>query len=254
MDPYLEAHWRDVHASLVTATRNTLNEYLPEDLIARCEERIAIESEGEPDRFVLPDVRVLEAYNALASTSSNEGGVALAPYRLVALTEPIIERYIEIIESSGERLITVIEFVSPTNKIGKGLQTFVQKRDQLLGGGVSIVEIDLTRSGDWWGLLLPHQCPPKLVSTYRAVIRVPNDPGAAYLLPISLRTPLPPLKIPLRKEDAPIELELQPLLAQTYHTGRYARTIDYSRPPEPPLEPGSAAWADELLRTAGKRS
>jgi len=65
---------------------------------------------------------------------------------------------------------------------------------------------------------------------------------------------LPPLKIPLRKDDAPIELALQPLLAQAYQNGRYARTVDYSQPPEPPLESGSAVWADELLRAAGKRS
>ena len=50
-----------------------------------------------------------------------------------------------------------------------------------------------------------------------------------------------------------MELALQPLLDQAYQDGRYARTIDYARDAEPPLEPASAAWADELLRKAGKR-
>ena len=41
-------------------------------------------------------------------------------------------------------------------------------------------------------------------------------------------------------------------LRQVYHHGRYD-DIDYTLPPVPPLEAEDAAWADELLRAAGKR-
>jgi hypothetical protein len=252
MDPYLEAHWLDVHTKLVAYSADALNTALPEELIARTEERVAIESDSEL-RSISPDVRVFSAAIPDLTEPSAEGGIALAPYRLVAV-EPITERFIEIIDTNGERLVTVVEFVSPTNKRGKGLDAFVQKREELLSGGVNIVEIDLTRSGDWQELLLPQICRGKLVSTYRAVIRVPQDPQAAYLYPISLRTPLPAIKIPLRKDETPVELALQPLLDQAYQNGRYARTLNYSRPPEPPLDAESAAWADALLRgEAGKR-
>src|SRR5215212_5168647 len=123
MDPYLERHWLDVHGSLVFGARDVLNRNLPDDLIARAEERIAVESGGfEPDVFA-PDVRVLEAVEKVQDgVHSGTGDVALAPFRLVALIEPITERYIEILEATGERLITVIEFLSPTNKRGKGLK------------------------------------------------------------------------------------------------------------------------------------
>ena len=254
MDPYLEAHWLDVHTKLMAYSADALNERLPEELIARTEERVAIESDDQPPGHVSPGVRVLEAVGAGGVTESGyAAGSALAPYRLVALVEPITERFIEIIDTTGERLITVIEFVSPTNKRGKGLEAFIEKRDKLLSGGVNVVETDLIRSGDWREMLGWHRCPPEARSLYRATIRVPDEPMAVYLQPIFLRKSLPALRIPLPQGEAPIELALQPLLDQAYHNGRYARTIDYSRRPDPPLEESDAAWVDDLLRQAGKR-
>ncbi len=47
-------------------------------------------------------------------------------------------------------------------------------------------------------------------------------------------------------------MDLQPLLALAYRMGRYDRT-DYARPCDPPLAGDGAAWADALLRAAGRR-
>lgn len=251
MDPYLEPHWLDVHSSLVTSSRNVLNERLPEDLIARVEERIAVESDADHLRRIAPDTRIFEAVGAAPAVASDTtAGVALAPYRLVLLADPITERFIEIIDPTGDRLVTVIEFVSPTNKRGEGIRAFVEKREELLAGGVSMVEIDLTRAGDWRALLRPHLCPTNVLSAYRATIRVPSEPRTLYLQPISLREPLPTLRIPLRENESPVELSLQPLLEQAYQNGRYARTMDYSRPPNPPLEAEDTAWAETVLGKA----
>jgi hypothetical protein len=256
MDPYLEEHWLDVHTKLVAYCADALNGGLPDELIARTEERIAIESDGEDFGSVIPDVSLF-AYGKIERLADQEGmgGTAvLAPYRLSALVEPITERFIEIIDVDGRRLVTVIEFVSPTNKRGRGLEEFVAKRDELLEGGVNFVEIDLTRTGNWRKLLAPQRCPPaKAVSTYRATIRTPREPGVAYLQPIYLRHPLPVLRIPLRPKDSPFELALQPLLEEAYKNGRYERTIDYTQPPNPPLEPEAQAWANQLLKEAGRR-
>ena len=38
MDPWLELHWRDVHARLIIYIANQLQRQLPEPLIARAEE------------------------------------------------------------------------------------------------------------------------------------------------------------------------------------------------------------------------
>ncbi len=256
MDPYLEAHWLDVHTKLVAYAADTLNTRLPDDLIARTEERVGIEADDTIDlpQTISPDVSVRDLVTAAATTApEQQTGRPWAPYRLLAVIEPITERFIEIIEADNEKLVTVIEFVSPTNKRGKGLRALMKKRRALLAGNVNVVEIDLTRQGDWRALLRPHRCPIKAIAAYRAAIRVASESRAVYLHPISIREKLPALRIPLRQHDEPIELPLQALIDQTYANGRYARTINYSKPPDPLLDENDAVWADSLLRSAGKR-
>lgn len=85
------------------------------------------------------------------------------------------------------------------------------------------------------------------------MIRTPGADGEAYLQPIPLRDRLPTLNVPLRREDAFAQLDLQRLLDDAYLNGRYDRTLRYDRPCEPPLEGADAAWADDLLRAAGRR-
>jgi hypothetical protein len=67
-----------------------------------------------------------------------------------------------------------------------------------------------------------------------------------------LDRPLKPMRIPLRAKDEDVILELQPLVEQAYHRGRYGN-IDYSRPLDPPLEKDEAAVAERFLQEAGKR-
>ncbi len=258
MDPYLERHWRDVHTKLIAYASDELNQRLPGDLIARAEERMAVEVEADGAsssyrRMLARDVRVFEAVEDLSAVSAADGGVALAPFRLTLLTEPKVERFIEIIDiRGGERLVTVIEWISPSNK-GHELAAFIAKRDELLAGGVNFVEIDLVRDGDW-GRLLGLYCPVNAVSAFRAVLRVPGNPVEIYLHPFFLREPLPTINIPLRAGEPPCKLPLQPLIDLAYRNGRYDRTLDYSRPCEPALDANDGAWADELLRGAGRRS
>lgn len=144
MDPYLEPHWLDVHTSLVSGARDALNALLPDDLIASAEERVAVESDSGGDRVFARDVRVFEAPGAGATTVEAPAAAAVGmPYRLLAHVEPITERCIRIVEARTERLITVIEFVSPMAKQRDGLHAFRSKRAALLASGVSFVEIDL---------------------------------------------------------------------------------------------------------------
>lgn len=260
MNPYLERHWLDLHARLVTYGSDELNQRLPADLIARVEERMAVESDSsEPGgggvrRQLAPDVRVFESVEEEGGVAVATSEAALAPYRLVLLDDPVTERFIRIIDlRGGERLVAAIEFVSPTNKTGRGIDAFVSKRDELLEGGANFVEIDLVRSGNWRRLLEPHRCPNEAIAAYRAVIRLSKESLVAYVHPLSLRQPLPAIKIPLRDNEPPCELPLQPLIEMAYINGRYDRTLDYRQPCEPPLDDDDAAWADELLRAAGRR-
>lgn len=253
MDPYLEQHWLDVHGKLVAYAADALNAVLPNALVASIEERVAVESEGDIAHIYGPDVRVVELPGGSETEVESAGGVATAPLRLLAQVEPITERFIRILDARTERLITVIEFVSPTNKVGEGLYVFRAKRGELLASGVNFVEIDLVRSGDWRALMRPHRPGRKGASLYRAAIRIPAEPASVYLFPIHLRDHLPDVPVPLRRDDPEIKLHLQELLDRAYTNGRYDRRLDYHQPPVPPLEGEDAAWAEQLLKEAGRR-
>lgn len=45
MDPYLESHWRDIHHRLITYAADEIQTGLPQDLRARVEERVFVESD-----------------------------------------------------------------------------------------------------------------------------------------------------------------------------------------------------------------
>src|SRR5262245_52393742 len=49
MDPYLEQHWGDIHHRLITYGCDQLRPQLPEDLRARIEERVFVESDEGDD-------------------------------------------------------------------------------------------------------------------------------------------------------------------------------------------------------------
>src|SRR5205085_9964200 len=63
MDPYLEARWSDVHATLITLIKETLQPNLPPALRARSEERVLLETtdESEPIAEYRSDVAVVDS-------------------------------------------------------------------------------------------------------------------------------------------------------------------------------------------------
>jgi hypothetical protein len=147
LDPYLEAHWRDVHTRLMVYSVDAIQEQLPGDLFARVEEGVQIDLDTDT-RTVSPDVQVVES----GSGWSNGGAgaiAALAEPMVVPLDEPVTERHIEICDrSSGGRVVTVIEVLSPANKArGEGREQYKQKQREYLDGGVNLVEVDLICSG-----------------------------------------------------------------------------------------------------------
>lgn len=246
MDPYLEPHWLDVHTALIGEARRDLNRLLPEGLVARAEERITVDASDEVAIRVGPDVRVFSQ-----SPTDAEGGIAIeAPFKLLVEEEPLTERFVRILDKAGQ-LLTVLEFISPWNKRQPGLDEFRERRAKLLAGGVHVVEVDLVRAGNWRALMRPQICPPGGESLYRALVRTGVPDSARYLFPISLRHSLPEIPIPLRRGETPVKLPLQSLLDSVYSDGRYAKTLDYSQPLDPPLIDEDPAWVRQRLANAG---
>lgn len=146
-------------------------------------------------------------------------------------------------------MITVIEFASPANKGGaEGRQQYRKKQQELKDGGVSLVEVDLLRSGRWNSRVPRDNLPAARRTPYHVCVSRGWHRMTLEFYPIPLRERLPAIKVPLRRTDADVRLDLQALIDQVYLNGSYGYDVDYTRPPVPPLEPADEAWAREILR------
>jgi hypothetical protein len=257
MDPYLEQFWGDVHHTMINRSRAAIQKQLPEDLVARVDERVFVEpTEGQP-RNIIPDVRVVERGQREMPVLRASNGVAVAEPLVVHIEqdEPVRQGFIEIIDlKSGRRVVTVIEVISPSNKVaGPGRDLYIKKQDELRQAGVSLVEIDLNRTGSRV-LSAPFELIPDGHRTpYAACVRRGWKPLAFEYYRFPLRERLPAIAIPLRQTDRDIPLDLQAVLDECAEEGRYVDDIDYGKEPNPPLDCKDAEWADTLLRDQGLR-
>ena len=252
MDPYLEQRWGDFHSRVITYMSDALQPGLPDDLRARMEERVYVEALDGADRQVIPDLHVHQTPRAGRAAPrvppADTGGVAVAEPVLVRLPAEITERFIQIIDvRSGGRVVTVIELLSPANKLpGRGRAEYLRKQEQYVQGGVNLVEIDLVRAGQHATLAKLGLVPPNKVTTYHvSAFRAARTDLLEYY-PLPLRQRLPRLPIPLRPSDPDAVLDLQAVLDTAYERGRYD-DIDYATPLHPPLDPSDEQWAAQRL-------
>jgi hypothetical protein len=258
MDPYLETPdlWPDVHHGLISHIQMALNPLLLPHYVARVELRVYISDEDDPGReAIVPDVRVEKTAKRKGVKRPKRHRATVAavaePLTLPLLIDDEIEEArLEIRHRESKALVTLIEILSPTNKIrgARGRASFMDKRRETIGSEVHWVEIDLLRAG------APSVTRPPLVpSDYRMMVLRGGQHGRGIYWPVSVRQPLPPIGIPLRGKDPDVPLDLGAVLSAAYDHGAYGVSIDYRREPDPPLSPEDAAWADELLRERGLR-
>ena len=253
MDPYLEESWRDVHHRLCTYACDALQGQLGSDLRARIEERLVVESD-DPDRSIFPDVRVVERGRRGRPVQPTAGVAVVEPVLVRLGSEPAPQGFIHIIDiRRGHRVVTAIEIVSPSNRLpGSGRRLYLQKQQECRDAGVSLVEIDLVRGGEPVAIARDH-LPPQPSTPYQVSVLRGWDQNVVEVYPISLRQRLPAIRVPLRETDPDAALDLQAVLDQAYRNGGYSDDIDYRHPCRPPLDPDDAAWADQLLKAAGRR-
>ncbi len=255
MDPYLEKRWSDVHASLIGLIREALQPDLPSGLRARAEERILLEElDGEALRSYRPDLSIVDS----GRPERDRGGTSAAVLPESILVElrdsPAIDRFVQIIDTThGNRVVTAIEVLSPWNKErGRLNKEYRQKLNDFVRGSVSIVEIDLLRSSREFLVVTEEDLQPKDRSPYVVCVHRAWMDNHWQVYPVRLPQPIPPVSIPLRQTDKEVVLELQPLIERVYIGGGHD-DIDYNVPLSTPLSREDEAWADALLRQAGRR-
>ncbi len=254
MDPYLEQFWPDLHARLILYACDQIEEQLPGNLVARVEERVVLETE-EDLHVVYPDVKITGRPGRALPGGTVASEVAVTEPVIVEYHgEPATETFLNILEAGpGQRLITVLEVLSLANKLaGPGQRQHRRKQHELAEAGVSLVEIDLLRQGRRVLNVPPSRVPVRARTTYQACVRRGWRPEQCEVYAVPLRAPLPALRVPLRKKDEDVLLDLQALLEQAYRKGRYSLTINYAEPPDPPLSEDDAKWARALVKAARK--
>jgi len=211
MDPYFEQRglWEQVHADLIVDIR----------------------------RFLTPLVR--PQYH-VAMPGQNPI-VAELP-----MPEEVRERYLEIRDVTTHEVVTVIEILSPTNKLpGEGRAQYERKRMKVLASLTNLVEIDLIRAGQPFAVKASLDVARS--SDYRMIISRSQQRPRADLYLFSLRDPIPDIPIPLRPGETEPVLKLNQILHNLYDQGGYDLAIDYHQPPAPPLPDEDSRWAANLL-------
>src|SRR5262249_27066781 len=148
-----------------------------------------------------------------------EGGVALAePFLVETNTETETETFLEIIDrESGNRVVTVIEFLSPSNKSpGPNREQYLRKQREACSSGTNLVEIDVNRFGTHTLAFPLAHLKPQGRTPYMTCVRRATRRDKAEVYPMPLWERLPVVKVPLRPDDADVPLDLQALVEQCY--------------------------------------
>ena len=244
MDPYIEACglWGDFHSHLIEKIGEKLADVAPEHYLVRTGERsyvVLVDSEGDKNYAILADVSLSPRRGR--KKTSKKGGTALAELRgevkPVTLRAFILEEhresFVEILEASaGQRLVTSVEVLSPSNKRPgtEGWELYQCKRRSLLLRDASFVEIDLLRAGQRMPKFDAWPDSPYTVLTARARAQL------CRVWRAHCRSRLPQFTVPLAKPDSDILLDIQPMIDEIDQRFRYARSIDYGKSLVPPLE------------------
>lgn len=250
MDPYIEAHesWPSFHNALIAGCAGALNERLPEDYVARIEERICLVYPEEEPRGFRPDVSIGREETARARSGVETGIVTIEPVTIPMETRRLEEEkqtWIEVLRLPDLELVTVIEVLSPGNKSGPGRDDYLSKRAILADQPVHLVEIDLLLGGH----RLPMKRPLPAGHYFAHVARAERRPDCDVYA-WSIRQVIPVLPVPLRAPDADVGLDLSALVCSTYEKGRYSRTVRYDLPLPAgwALSAEDRAWATEVAQ------
>ncbi len=257
MDPYLEGElWQEFHERLAQQISEQLLKVLPPHYVALLAKRyvlhrpaVGLMSLPEEHRVVYPDVhvahipRIAEVAVAYETQALTQPAARLAS--LVTEETPVIS--VEVRDVANRRLVTVIEILSPVNKMGDGAMEYVEKRTALMTTSVHLLEIDLLRRG---GRVIFETDPPP--ADYYAYLSRFTDRPYTDVWPVGLRDRLPVLPVPLLPPDEDVLLDLQRAVNACYDLVHYERLLDYTvPPPPPPLSNEDALWVAERLAAAG---
>jgi hypothetical protein len=237
MDPYLEDYWSDFHSAFLVEIRNAILAELPAGYDARIQERIRIVEELGEGRAIYPDVAVERDRERPVHGGGGPSVVTLEPVRMqLPEVEEVRELSLHIWRRPNRQLTTVIEVLSPANKVGRGREVYLAKREEVLADQVHLVEIDLLLGGQ--RLPVKQSLPP---GDYYAIVSRWEQRRECEVYAWAGDRVLPEVPVPLSRPDPDIPLDLAASLRRAYDAGFYESAIDYTQPP-PGVPDAERAW------------
>jgi hypothetical protein len=156
------------------------------------------------------------------------------------------EAFIEVRQRSDGRLITLIEAISPANKItGEGRRVYLERRAEVKRVNAHVVEVDLIMQGQ---SLIDYAKDAAPVLDYAVVVTRWTHPDRYEIYSATLSKRLPRFRVPLASDDRDTVLDLQAAVTRAYDHGDFGKLIDYQRDPATRLSDENRRWLHERLK------
>jgi hypothetical protein len=156
------------------------------------------------------------------------------------------EDYIEIRQRSDGRLITLVDVVSPANKvIPTGRAAYLEKRREGKNANANLVELDLVLQGQ---PTLEYSRDGLPDWDYAVTVTRATQPERYEIYTATLQKRLPRFRLPLASDDRDTVLDLHTAFTRCYDQGGFAAKIDYAKDPATPLNSEDRQWLQEILK------
>jgi hypothetical protein len=139
------------------------------------------------------------------------------------------EQYVAIVRPSDEGLMTLVEVVSPSNKMtSAGREAYLNTRQQAKAAGASLVEIDLVLQGQPT-LEFSRDGLPQW--DYVVTVTRVSAPERYEIYTATLQKRLPRFRLPLAATDRDSVVDLQHVFTRCYDQANFSGRINYRDAP-----------------------
>jgi hypothetical protein len=249
MDPYLEhpSLWPDVHNRLIAALADDLSERVAPRYYVGLERRTYLLKADDLVFIGRPDIAVASA-TEVSGFAPHPVATSVTVLEVdVPMQDEVSENFLEVYEVKTGKLITILELLSPVNKLHRqGREEYERKRGHVFRSWTTLVEIDLLRAGEPMPVV-----GAQVHSDYRILVSRGKQRPRASLIAFSLRQPIPAFTLPLLPGDDEPEVALNRILHTVYRRARFDLRLDYTQAPVPPLTEADTAWAQALMTAHG---
>jgi hypothetical protein len=167
------------------------------------------------------------------------------------IREEHTEAYIEVRQRTDGRLVTLVEVISPANKMSEaGRQHYLNRRQESKNAKANLVEVDLVLQG---ADLVEYAREGLPSWDYAVFVSRAAQPDRYEIFPATLPKRLPKFRLPLAADDRDTVIDLQAAFARAYDQGDFAKHVNYDRDPATKLGDENRDWLQQRLREQQKR-